>query len=234
MGWLPAGHADDDRAVGDRWPRDLRRAEEARRRPSRSRRRPRRRDGDAAGHDHHRDRRHGWRPGRGRRTAPAPTSTSSSCPRPTARASTTRPSLVYCHRDETTREAPSVDGDADPRASRASTRSPTYRSLRLARHHVGRAAQRAARRDRRPRARRVDHPLRPPALRRPVADRRGLTWWSTTCATRSRWSPGAPAGSGGPWASASSTRACTSCSATSRQPVLEATVAELREGGGST
>ena len=47
---------------------------------------------------------------------------------------------------------------------------------RVVEHHARRAAQRPARRDREPGARRVAAAVRAPALRRPLARRRGVTW----------------------------------------------------------
>ena len=102
-------------------------------------------------------------------TARAPTSTSSSCSRPTARASTPSRALVYCHRDETTREARARRRRGRSCASRGSTRWPTFRcggssSITLAER---RSVQRGEIVE--PGARRVAAPVRAPALRRPLA-----------------------------------------------------------------
>ena len=116
---LLPGHAHEHRAVGHRRPRDLRRAQEDR--PGHGGRRRRR---GARHHDPygrhlrrvhrrvHRDARGARRPRRGR------TSTSRPSPRPTARASTADPSLVYCTREETVRWVKACEGELVLRDSR--------------------------------------------------------------------------------------------------------------------
>ena len=131
--------------------------------------RPRRRPGRPApvrphGHRDHR----GRRPGRPASSSLPDAETRTDfyfkfLPAPDGKGFDSDPALVYCHRTEQTRKLEAVDGEVLLRESRFDPVADLpVRELR--RHHPGRAQQRPAGRDPRHGARRVDPPVRAPAL----------------------------------------------------------------------
>ena len=174
---LPAAHADDDRAVGDRRARDVRRAEEARRG-----RRSSATATDPAARSSARSPRLGTTiiEVRGtvgaeidrRRRASAPTSTSSSSASPDGKGFDAEPALVYCHREETHARGVAPSTARSSCGSRASTRWSTSRCAGSSRITLSerRRVQRGEIVSRVPAEWLL--PVRAPALRRPVAPRR--------------------------------------------------------------
>ena len=183
---VPAGHADDHRAVGHRRARDLRRAEEARPRSrstatatgSRGTVRPARHDASS---------RSPARVGEHARADPTAPRTDfyfKFLPAPDGKGFDDEPALVYCHRDETTRKLERVDGRGRRSASRGSTRSPTSRCARSVRIDVAERRSVQTGRVVGTVPGRLAAPVRAPALRRPLARRRGLTTMQTTSTGR--------------------------------------------------
>ena len=148
-------------------------------------------------------------------------------PAPDGKGFDAEPSLVYCHRDETTRSSSAVEGEVHParvalRPGRRPARSAGWSSITLAERRsiqrgeiVGRVPGRVAR------------ALRPPALRRPVARSARTDGRAVDEPSRS-WSPAGPAASAGPWPSGSRAEGMRVVLADVEAPVLDATVAELR------
>ena len=172
---VPAAHADDDRAGDGRRTRDVRRTEEDRRGARDARRRRRRRRHRAHGLHAGRDpRAASSRRCRSRPSARRPTSTSSSCPRPTATASTTIPRSSTATSGRRHRLLERVDGDLvlkdsplDPIADIPVRRVVDINWSERTTFQSG-----------------VIHsrvpaewllPVRPPALRRPLGAREGVT-----------------------------------------------------------